>query len=610
YVASEKWEWAYGLCEELLKIEQWKKTEFHEKVLATAGDTSVKIVELHYKRGLYKDALARAQTFLQRFPKSRHRDDALLLAANSALALKDKRQALSFFEPLLKSGNAKPDTLALAYLTSTSVSEEVYDFKAAAAEMRKYMGVAGPPNNLIAPDELRKARVKTLMLSVLSGDPKDLAVTLNSKVVCSSPRDVECERYQGVSVLLDQRKRVSRAATEEALSRINKVDPSNRVYFATVALEDRRGLSLEDNFKMFQYVQVDFAKLDWILRYNILTPLSTSVPDAVRQSRKQIKTMSKLKIAKAAIDKRVKLMTQLENSANKLLVLPSILIRVNVLNELANMYDDFLVELTHNAVPAGSGKVEREAILASINPITQPFTLKRNELRKKAFDLASENAVGDETFESVSTAFFNENPEVAKTLRPGWLPPRRKPIDVTILDRVDPDGGWNKTGSYKALVYAAIRDRDWPRAAFFMQEIENKSELSEPLYFVVKAAALAGVGAQAEALVKLLEAADKMSSSSSAQAALLLECIPRLYRSYSKLKVKTLIEKLAELRKPNDLGQEAITIAHAARWAEADLSGSYRSALFAFIPVDRVPTSEPQQDAKTEAKAPQQEDKQ
>jgi len=40
YVASEKWEWAYELCEEFLKIEAWKKTEFHEKVLVAAGDTS------------------------------------------------------------------------------------------------------------------------------------------------------------------------------------------------------------------------------------------------------------------------------------------------------------------------------------------------------------------------------------------------------------------------------------------------------------------------------------------------------------------------------------------------------------------------------------------
>src|SRR4029077_9585040 len=139
-----------------------------------AGDTSIKIIENLYKKGIYKDALARSQRFLDQYPKSKHRDDALLSPAHCFLALKDKRRALTYFDPLLKSGNARPDTLALAYLTSTSVAEERYDFKMAAREMRTHMGVAGPPNNLIPQEDLHKMRNKTLMLSVLSGDHREL----------------------------------------------------------------------------------------------------------------------------------------------------------------------------------------------------------------------------------------------------------------------------------------------------------------------------------------------------------------------------------------------------------------------------------------------------
>jgi tetratricopeptide (TPR) repeat protein len=589
YVASEKWEWAYELCEEYLKIDAWKKTEFHEKVTIAAGDTSLKIIELYYKKGVYKDALARSQKFLEQFPKNKHRDDALLLAANSCLAMKDKKKALTFFEPLLKSGNAKPDTLALAYLTSTAVAEEHYDFKSAAGEMRKYMGVAGPPNNLVPPDELRKMRTKALMLSVLSGDPKDLGITLNSKAVCAQPSDVECQRYRAVSTLVEQHHGTSHSSTKIALDEIGRADPSNRIYYATVALEDGQHLSFEDTLRMFKYVPVDFSQLDWILRYAVLTPLSTSLPASVRQARRQIKQMAKLKIQKSAIDKRVKLMAQLEGEATKLLTIPSILVRVNVLNELASMYDDFSSDLKTQAVPAGLGQVERDAILKSISAITQPYETKRAELRKKAFDLASENAVGDETFELVSSAYFTENPDVAKDLRPSWLPPRTKPIDVSILEKVDGSGDWTKPGNFKSYTFSAIKEKDWPRAAFFMQEIEERKEVSPELYDVIKAVALAGAGAQAEALTKLQDAADKMTSN--AKLALLLEAIPRFYRSYSKAKTKALVEKLAELRSPKDLGADAITVAHAARWAAADLPSSYGNELYALIPQDRVPTS-------------------
>jgi len=134
--------------------------------------------------------------------------------------------------------------------------------------------------------------------------------------------------------------------------------------------------------------------------------------------------MAKLKIQKQSIDKRVKLMGELEANANKLLNMPSVLVRVSVLNELASMYDDFSSELKAQAVPEGVGQIEREAYMKSISEITLPFETKRSELRKKAFDLASDNAVGDEVFELVSNAYLTENPDVAKDLRRRGSRPR------------------------------------------------------------------------------------------------------------------------------------------------------------------------------------------
>jgi len=176
------------------------------------------------------------------------------------------------------------------------LQKEKYDFKAAAGEMRKYMGVAGPPNILVNAKSSEKMRNKTLMLSVLSETRRSSASHSAQPRFASGPNEVECERYRAVSLLIDAKKGVTQAQSEQALKEIDKAAASNKIYFATVALEDRKRLSFEDHLKLFQLVPVDFAQLDWILRYTVLTPLSTSVPDAVRQARRQLKQMAKLKI--------------------------------------------------------------------------------------------------------------------------------------------------------------------------------------------------------------------------------------------------------------------------------------------------------------------------
>jgi len=65
------------------------------------------------------------------------------------------------------------------------------------------------------------------------------------------------------------------------------------------------------------------------------------------------------------------------------------------------------------------------------------------------------------------------------------------------------------------------------------------------------------------------------------------------------VKTKALVEKIAELKKANDLGGDAVTVAHAAKWSNADISGGYRNDLFALIPGgERGPAGEKKEEKK------------
>ena len=104
YIASEKWEEANLQATEFMKAAPPAQAAYRAKLLEVASDSYFKMTETLYQAMSYAEALVKADTFLTLYPTSKRRSSCLALAGNAALALKDKKRALTYFSAMMKAG--------------------------------------------------------------------------------------------------------------------------------------------------------------------------------------------------------------------------------------------------------------------------------------------------------------------------------------------------------------------------------------------------------------------------------------------------------------------------------------------------------------------------
>jgi hypothetical protein len=207
-----------------------------------------------------------------------------------------------------------------------------------------------------------------------------------------------------------------------------------------------------------------------------------------------------------------------ENAAAKVMKMPWSRIRAETLNEIASLYLDLAHGLIDVKPPKGLEGKDLEAYQETLRRLTQPFEEKGQDMRGKAFEIASRFGVENDSFAAISEPFFSENPSQAKALRPAAKPSQPLAIDLAFLDKLDPDTGWlelaglrpEKTAEIKepakylkALWSQAMIRKQWAQIAFFMQEAHDKSLIPSGTLGAVKAVSLAAAGAKGEALNEL-----------------------------------------------------------------------------------------------------------
>jgi hypothetical protein len=178
----------------------------------------------------------------------------------------------------------------------------------------------------------------------------------------------------------------------------------------------------------------------------------------------------------------------------------------------------------------------------TIRKITVPFEEKGQDLRSKAFQLASHYAIENSAFQDVSAPFFADNPSQAKALKknlgggtqpasmsgPG-APNGKKPVenpmavasaidlDLNFLDSMDPATHWKKKAAESPSKRSSdalndivatqfidgIQRKNWPKLAFFLQEAKAKNLYKPNVLSVMKSVSLSTAGAKAEALLEV-----------------------------------------------------------------------------------------------------------
>jgi TolA-binding protein len=504
YLASEKWEEVGQLARDFLKTADPKNTEFRAKLAEAGSEATFKTIDALYKAGAFADALERADKFLALYPASKRRQACLTLAGNAALALKDRKRALTYFNPLLKEGTVGADAQSAALLTSASVAEDAHDFAAAVDAYRRYLALPSK-SRALSPKELVQLRVKTLEYAWLSAQPSLLKATLNSQSICTPDVAEHCERFAALFSLSEAGRQNDSTATSHALDRALKGNGPARAIWAAAALENSKGVSFNNRIQLLGIVSAGWDKLEPLSRYSLLPRLTASIPATLRLSAAEIRGMSRLKLEKPSLDKRTLFIQRLEAGIEKVLDLPWQRIRAGALNELAGLYADFCADLSALPPPAGLAADDLKTYNQTIAELQGPFRKKADDLRKQALDGATDAAVEAVAYNPIAQAFAAEHTQAAGAQAPMLLSSVREPVaGIPMLASI------GSPAAFRALATTAASSGNWGLLAFLVEEAKDKNLVSEAQLSALRGISLSLAGAQAESLAELKEAASHL----------------------------------------------------------------------------------------------------
>ncbi|OFZ17991.1 MAG: hypothetical protein A2X94_06350 [Bdellovibrionales bacterium GWB1_55_8] len=559
YLASSAWKDLYEIAKAFLDEKAWKKTDFHARLQSVAADSYYKIIEGLYKESRFDDVLKEAERFVAEYRGNARHTDCLNLAGKAALAVGRPDIARGHFSRVIvaapQSQNASEALLARAL-----ISEKRHDVAAAAADYRAYL--AGSKQK---PKEFDALRRKTLFLAWLSADPAELRGALDTPVICAEGLAEDCDRFRALAALGISGGGASERAgnleqTSAALERVRKTEGENRTVWAALALEGVKHLSFRDRLYLLRQVASGWEDADPLVKYALLPNLTVSIPRAFQLNRMSMAQTAPLRAHEKYITRRVEVIREIENAAIKVVKLPWARIRAEVLNEVASVYLDFTRELA--AIPAPKDLADEDKVTYedTIRKLVLPFEEKGQEMRRKAFEIASQFLVEESSVGTITGPFFAENPSQSKRFRS--LADRKLPqapvatLDLEFLDQLDENLDWrslmkspadeSKPGRKIRKLWAqALSDRKWQQVAFFLQEaaqLRDENAVTPAVLGLMKALTLSVAGARGEGLVELENARSGLDPRRGALATLLL--VHYAVQSFSPPKVEELLKQL------------------------------------------------------------------
>lgn len=521
WIETQDWEKLHTLAHDLLKEKAWKANDFYARLNAVAADAFYKLMELEFERKEYSSLLVDAEKFLSRYSKSKRLADALGLAANSALFSGDLELARGYFGRLIQEA---PGTVqgANAYFERGKLEEERDEFRAAVEDYRAFLGTSRA-KDLKSPDDLRK---KILLFSWLTADVGVLQATLQTASVCGpalTSISEECEKYQ---IILNIEKSAgktnhdSEKTTLDALERTHHTSGENRTLWAALALEGMKHLGFRDRLYLLRQVASGWDDTDPLVKYFLLPKLSLTIPKTFEKNRLSMKEVAPLRATEKHITRRVEAIREMENAAAKVVKLPWGRIRAEVLNEVALLYIDLSKELSKLPPPKNIEASELKIYEETISKLVMPFDEKGQELRFKAFEMASRFYIEDDSFKRIADAFFADNPSQAKQLKPSILFSPAAEIDLNFYQKIFDDDRWNQLSEIKFLEKVpqwkkdsqarrrwmwvqAIHQKQWVLISYFLQGGEEKLGISKQQMPLIRAIALNLAGARGEALAQV-----------------------------------------------------------------------------------------------------------
>lgn len=561
FIATEDWKKTEDLANDFLKVKEWKAAEFSKRLFTVAADSAYKQIEGFHRAKDYASALKNIDSFLKNYSSSARHTDALVLAGGAALASNDKKRANEYFSRIIALGPTAAENLGAALLSRAKLSEERFRFADAANDLKSYLML--PPTQAKAKEsEKDDLRRKTLTYYWLSDQMPDLRAALDTQAICTEALVTDCDKYNALHILASPARLAEEETTEKAFDRARKnlssTSKESRALWAIVALEGSRNLAFRDRNVALRAVAGGWDDLDPLVRFSVSPVLVKSIPRAFELNRLSLREVAPLRADERYITRRVEVIREMENAATKVIKLPWTRIRAEVLNEMASTYSDFARALSALNPPKGLNDQELVAYQETIRKLVLPFEDKGQDMRSKAFEVASRFSIEEEAFQKIAEPFFTENPSQAKKIRPSNRPDAPASLTPAFLALLDSAGGWaslkniKNDGSstetddramvLKAMWVRAAETQKWHQVAFLMNQAKEQKLMTPVILSLVKSVSLAMAGARGEGLAELEDVRRDLDISSRMIATATL--MHHSLRACSKQKTQTYYKEL------------------------------------------------------------------
>jgi TolA-binding protein len=529
-LASKDWDRTIELSKAFQKIQAWKATAFSTRLTAVTADCTYKKIEEAYAHATpaqYGAILSDVDSLLssKEYAKSDRIPDALSLAGAVAVAASDHERAMGYFSRLIQMAqNDSKNTGILSRLNDAiyaraALEEEEFIFVAAANDYRTILDSDVKSGKKLEADKAHAMRRKILALAYLSGDVSLQKSALSSKTVCTEAMTGECDKYRALAALQSAQLGTSLLGLDETnqiFDRFRKMPPSEaRTLWAIYTLEGAKHLGFRDRNLTLRTIGAGYKDLDAMSKFVVMPLLASDVQKTFELNRIAMKDVAPLRADERYITHRVDMIREMENAATEAMQLPWARIRAGVLNETAYLYLDLAHGLAALPAPKNMNDREVQAYNDTIRKLTVPFEEKGQDIRTKAFAIASGSAIEDSALQSIAEPFFSENPSQAKKLKADAIAARPSVLSASHLAFVPLGLGYAQylnlkmTTSAKNL-YAnwmrAVQGEKWSQVSFFLQQAREKKLFSDAELSVLKGISLTQAGARGEGLAELDDA--------------------------------------------------------------------------------------------------------
>ena len=513
FIAGNDWELTQTTAERFLKSKVLKESPFGKHLHAVAGDAFYKRIELKSKEGKNAEVMQLSDEFNQHYETSARVGDSLILAGTAALNSSEPKVAMKYFTMLLET-SPDSENAGQALLHRATLQENSYAFSGAAYDYQAFLGLPAAVLKK-AKGDLDPIRKKLLMLTWLSGDEEQLGKAVRSSLVCTESTTAECEKFK---ILLSLQTTVDPGLRAAAFERAREAKSEKHALWGMLALDGAKDLGFKDRFLMVKTVISGWKELDPIIQFALLSKLTTLVPKIFALNRDSLREIAPLKANAKSITRRVEVIQEMENAATQAMSLPWSRLRAQVLSEMATVYLSLAKEIGALPPPADLSTSDQEAYAQTVRGIVIPFEEKGQDMRSKAFEIASRASIEVESFRSIAEPFFLENPSQAKRLKPqAPVAQMGVALDLAFMNHVEPEGKWLRIKYMDEIDYndrpwklriqwsKSLKEKNWAQVAFFMQEAHLKALVPASILSAMKAVSFAAAGARAEGLLELEE---------------------------------------------------------------------------------------------------------